>query len=82
MTKKTVITYSMLFLFAFTFALAFAMEARAEGGQCGNGCCTLYCDGYPELIATVGHLDVFMYCTGIDTCYGCYHETFVCPPIP
>jgi hypothetical protein len=59
MTRKTVITYSMLFLFAFTFAFAFtlASSARADDDnwclQCV--CCVEYCEGYPTYVSVVGH---------------------------
>ena len=54
MTKKVVLTYSMLFLFAFTFAFAFAMEARADSG--GLCCIISMCPPpYQEDVQEWGH---------------------------
>ena len=68
MTKKVVITYSMLFLFAFTFAFAFTMEARAQ--TCG--CCVVYCPGYPDVVSYMGHWES-------DPIYQCIAEATECP---
>ncbi len=84
MTKKVVITYSMLFLFAFTFAFAFAMEARAEYPE-PLVCCTVFCEGYPDRVSYYGWEDIHHPELGCqppyNPAYNCFQFTYTCPYI-
>ena len=60
MTKKLIITYSMLFLFVFTFAFAFAFTLASSAQAEGAGCCEYeWCDDYPPTLGAQGHWVLF-----------------------
>ena len=56
MTKRTLIAYTVLFLFAFTFGLSFTVTQKAQAEPPQHECCIIsYCPQQPWNVAMMGH---------------------------